>query len=105
MLAVGAADLDSRYAVFAFLAGFWREDYLPELAALNIPVFALFGEAASSISRNATPLKAADRLQSYLKHLPQATGAVLPGKNVLPYENTLAFSEAVAAFVGPLVTI
>lgn len=102
LLAAGSADLATRYAVFAFLAGFWREDYRPELAALNMPVLALFGEAASSISRKATPLDARDRLESYLAHLPQAQGAVLPGKNVLPYENTAVFAEAVAAFVAQL---
>lgn len=102
LLAVGAADVESRYAVFAFLAGFWRENYLPEMAALELPTLALFGEDASSISRNAKTVAASDRLKSYLEHLPQATGALLPGRNVLPYESTPEFTTAMVEFIDSL---
>ena len=40
----------TRYAVFSFLAGWWRRDYREELQSLHCPVLALFGEHASGIS-------------------------------------------------------
>ena len=39
MLEQGASNLASRYAVFSFLAGFWRQDYTQRLQNLQIPTF------------------------------------------------------------------
>jgi len=41
--AAGAADADTRHAVFSFVAGTWRQDYRPLLAALTTPTLILSG--------------------------------------------------------------
>lgn len=38
-------------------------------------------------------------MADYLKRLPQAQGIQLAGRNVLPYESTAEFIEAIAPFV------
>ena len=93
LLAQGA-DLDNRYAVFSFLAGFWRRDYTALVEAVQQPTLVLFGQAASGIDRISRPDDAQQRLRDYLSHLPQGTGQLIPGRNVLPYESTAAFIGA-----------
>ncbi|MCC5897080.1 MAG: alpha/beta hydrolase [Phormidium sp. BM_Day4_Bin.17] len=95
----GAADVASRHAVFSFLAGFWRQDYGPAIRELQQPVQVLFGEAASGISKRGKNDPAQKRLQDYLSQLPNAQGTLIPGRNVMPYEEPEAFVRETAAFV------
>lgn len=105
MLQQGAADLDSRHAVFSFLAGFWRQDYTTRLKAIAQPTFIAMGEQASSISRKGKSETPDERLQDYLACLPNSEGVKLPGRNVLPYESTAAFVQAIAPFIQRLETV
>ncbi|MGB3612362.1 MAG: alpha/beta hydrolase [Elainellaceae cyanobacterium] len=100
MLVAGAADTDSRHAVFSFLAGFWRRDYETDLEALQQPTLVAVGTTASSISRSGKAETPDARLQQYLNHLPNGKGIQVEGRNVLPYESTAQFVEAIAPFVA-----
>ncbi|MBW4582415.1 MAG: alpha/beta hydrolase [Tildeniella nuda ZEHNDER 1965/U140] len=104
MLKQGAADSASRHAVFSFLAGFWRQDYTDKLTTIAQPTFIAMGEQASSISRKGKSETPDERLQDYLTHLPNAEGVKLAGRNVLPYETTAAFVEAIVPFIRGLET-
>lgn len=97
MLRFGAANPASRYAVFSFLAGFWRQDYQEDLANLTPPTRILIGEQATSISRQGKAETPQQRLASYLQGLPQAQGEIIPGRNVLPYEATAEFIRAMVS--------
>ncbi|MEM9214985.1 MAG: alpha/beta hydrolase [Cyanobacteria bacterium P01_F01_bin.150] len=98
MLEQGAVNPASRYAVFSFLAGFWRQDYAERLRKLEIPTLVTVGESASSISRSGKTETPQERVALYLQHLPQAQGKIIAGRNVMPYEATTAFIEAIAPF-------
>jgi len=98
----GAEDLDSRYAVFAFLARFWQQGYGDDIRAIAQPTQVLFGQEASSVSRSGKSESPEERLQIYLDALPRGQGQLLPGRNVLPFEATDAFCQAVAGFVRSL---
>lgn len=95
----GATNLDSRYGVFSFLAGFWREDYSRAISAIAQPTLVVFGEGASSISREGISETPKQRLENYLKALPKGQGCLIPGRNVLPYESTEQFVKVVGDFV------
>ena len=99
MLVQGATDVASRYAVFSFLAGFWRQDYGQAIAAITQPTLVVVGEEASSISQTAKKETPDQRLADYLEHLQQGQGLKTPGRNVLPYESTSEFVAAIAPFV------
>ncbi|MBD1821394.1 alpha/beta hydrolase [Cyanobacteria bacterium FACHB-DQ100] len=99
MLKQGAEDLESRHAVFAFLSSFWRQDYTERIAKIHQPVLAVFGDQASSISREGKGEKVSDRLDDYLEKFPNAKGVIIPGRNVLPYESTKEFVESIEGFV------
>jgi len=98
-LSDGAKDMASRYAVFSFLAGFWRENYQEQIAAIQQPTLVVMGEKASSISREGKQETADQRLAEYLKYLPNGEGLKMSGRNVLPYESTHEFVEAIAPFI------
>lgn len=98
-LTEGAADLQSRYAVFSFLAGFWREDYASDIANITQPTLVVFGEQSSSISREGKSETVQERLNYYTVNLSQGKGCIIPGRNVLPYESTADFTKAVANFL------
>ena len=102
MLVAGAKNSESRHAVFSFLAGFWRQDYSGYLACINQPTLVVLGEAASSISKEGKQETPDERMADYLGCLPQGSGIKLPGRNVLPYESTVEFVEAIAPFVARL---
>ena len=102
MLENGAADLNTRHAVFAFLAGFWRRNYESAIAQISQPTLVLMGETASSISRDSAVESAQERIDSYCNVLPNGQGKILPGRNVLPYESTTAFTTACEEFVQQL---
>ena len=95
----GAVNLDSRYAVFSFLAGFWRQDYEKAIASITQPTLVVVGEQATSISRKGLSETPDQRIAQYLKYLPQGTARQIPGRNVLPYESTGEFTTVVAEFV------
>lgn len=100
----GAINSASRYAVFSFLAGFWRQNYQQAIANTSQPTLVVVGEQASSISKLGKSETPEERLAQYLKHLPQGEGSKIPGRNVLPYESTSEFvkvvRDAIASFQG-----
>jgi pimeloyl-ACP methyl ester carboxylesterase len=98
MLVKGAANPASCYAVFSFLAGFWRQNYREAIAAITQPTLVVVGELASSISRAGKQDTPDQRLADYLKCLSQGEGIKIAGRNVLPYESTTEFTATLAAF-------
>jgi pimeloyl-ACP methyl ester carboxylesterase len=98
-LEAGAANPASRYAVFAFLAGFWRQDYAAAIAQIPQPTLVVIGDRASSISRSGQSETPEQRLADYLRHLPNGKGIEIAGRNVLPYESTTEFVRAIGPFV------
>lgn len=113
MLHKGSRDLNSRYAVFSFLAGFWRQDYASAIAQIQQPVMIVMGNTASTIDRTTAQAEnkpetmtqqeaGKQRLQTYLDHFPRAQGVNIVGRNVLPYESVEAFAQAIAPFVTAL---
>jgi pimeloyl-ACP methyl ester carboxylesterase len=99
-LLAGAKNPANRYAVFSFLSGFWRENYSRDIAAINQPTLVVLGEEASSISREGKAETPDERLAEYLACLPQGRGIKLAGRNVLPYESTREFVNAIAPFIS-----
>ncbi|WP_293126455.1 alpha/beta fold hydrolase [Microcoleus sp. bin38.metabat.b11b12b14.051] len=97
-LQAGAANPDSRHAVFSFLAGFWRQDYSTAIQQFMNPALVIVGEKASSISQSGKKEKPEEKLAQYLANFPKAEGLLMPGRNVLPYESTAEFVGAVAEF-------
>lgn len=102
-LQADSANAATRHAVFAFLAGFWRQDYQQAIESLPCPTLAVFGEKASSVTKGYSET-AEQRLQEYLEHLPQGKGCVIPGRNVLPYEVTDEFVHVLHPFVTAVAT-
>jgi pimeloyl-ACP methyl ester carboxylesterase len=98
----GAANSDSRYAVFSFLAGFWRQNYQQAIEQITQPTLVVFGEEASSVSRKGYSETPEERLNAYLQHLPNSKGCQLPGRNVLPYESVDEFVSVVSDFIKSL---
>ena len=72
------------------------------IAAIPHPTLVVVGDTASSISRSGKQETPSDRLSDYLKHLSQGEGLKLDGRNVLPYEQTDTFVEAIAPFIARL---
>jgi pimeloyl-ACP methyl ester carboxylesterase len=95
----GAANRDSRYAVFSFLAGFWRQNYQQAIDKITQPTLVVFGEQASSVSRKGYSETPDERLAAYLQHLPNGRGCQIPGRNVLPYESVDEFVSVVSEFI------
>ncbi len=109
MLDEGSQDMASRYAVFSFLAGFWRQDYAEAIARIQQPVLIVMGEEASTIDRTTakeiekvTDDPSKKRLQDYMDRFPRAQGVSIEGRNVLPYESAAEFVKAIAPFVAEL---
>ncbi|RCJ27814.1 alpha/beta hydrolase [Nostoc minutum NIES-26] len=99
-LVKGAENIANRYAVFSFLAGFWRQDYSSYIASIKQPTLVVVGETASSISQEGKQETPDERLADYLAYLPQGRGIKLLGRNVLPYESTTEFVAAIAPFIN-----
>ncbi|MBD2776025.1 alpha/beta fold hydrolase [Iningainema tapete] len=99
-LQAGAENTASRYAVFSFLAGFWRQDYSSAIAKIKQPTLVVVGETASSISQAGKQETPDERLADYLAYLPQGSGVKITGRNVLPYESTAEFVKAISPFVN-----
>ena len=98
-LTTGAKDLNSRYAVFSFLAGFWRQNYEEAIANIQQPTLVVFGQQSSSISKEGKSETVPDRLAAYTSHLKRGQGRIISGRNVLPYESTEEFVSAIAEFI------
>lgn len=104
MLKAGAENPASRYAVFSFLAGFWKQDYGDAVARITQPTLVVLGKKASSISREGKEETPDERLAEYLKVLPNGRGLIRVGRNVLPYESTAEFVDAIAPFTSEIKT-
>lgn len=109
MLKVGSQEMASRYAVFSFLAGFWRQDYAAAIAHIQQPTLIVMGKTASTIDRTTAKQTDADaevasqqRLQTYLERFPLAQGVQVTGRNVMPYESAPEFARAIAPFIADL---
>lgn len=102
MLDQGSRKMATRYAVFSFLAGFWRQDYTDAIATIQQPILVIMGQTASTIDRTAQSTTAQQRLDDYTYHFANARGVFIPGRNVLPYESTVAFVDVLAPFVKEL---
>jgi len=101
---MGAANVETRHAVFSFLAGFWRRNYESAIAQMSQPTLVLMGEAASSISRDSAVESPEERMINYCRVLPNGEAKMICGRNVLPYESPTAFTTACQEFVQPLRT-
>ena len=102
MLHQGSRDMATRYAVFSFLAGFWRQDYGGAISSIQQPILVIMGESASTIDRTAQDTTGQKRLDSYIQHFAYARGVAIPGRNVLPYESTAEFIDVLQPFVKEL---
>ncbi|CAD5982248.1 alpha/beta fold hydrolase [Planktothrix agardhii] len=102
LLETGSKNDQSRYAVYSFLAGFWRQNYMDIMAEISIPTLAVFGTTASSISRSGFSETPEQRCQLYEKGWKNCQSAIIPGRNVLPYESTSEFVKIVAKFIRQL---
>ncbi len=102
MLDQGSRDMGTRYAVFSFLAGFWRQDYRDAIASIQQPILVIMGKTASTIDRTAQDTTAQQRLDDYTRHFANARGVFIPGRNVLPYESTAEFIRVLMPFVNNL---
>jgi len=84
----GSRSMDTRWAVYSFLAGFWRRDWEPRLTGLTLPLQVVFGGSATGIGRSRSWDDLDERLATYRRKLPEAVIDTIPGRNVLPYEST-----------------
>ena len=89
-LQVGSETMESRWAVFSFLAGFWRRNWEPQLTGLSIPLLVVFGQTATGIGRSRNWDDVEERLRTYRQKLPAAAISTIEGRNVLPYESPKA---------------
>ncbi len=100
--------MNSRHAVFSFLAGFWRQDYESAIRAIQQPTLIVMGENASTIDRSAAKqldgdgTNADQRVQNYLAHFHNAKSTNIIGRNVMPYECVEEFIKAVQMFVDQI---
>ena len=102
MLKQGSQAMDTRWAVYSFLAGFWRQGWEAQLTGLKIPVQIIFGNNATGIgsSRNWDDLH--ERLATYKRKLPSASINTIPGRNVLPYESSEDCVNSVSEWIASL---
>jgi pimeloyl-ACP methyl ester carboxylesterase len=98
----GSRNMASRYAVFSFLAGFWRKGYYEQMSQLKQPTLVVMGENASSIGKKGKQETPDERLAEYLACLPNAQGLKITGRNVLPYESTSEFVQVIMPFIKSL---
>ena len=83
----GSRNMNSRWAVYSFLAGFWRCNWEPQLTSLRLPLQVVFGGSATGIGRSRSWDDLEQRLATYRDKLPDAVIETIPGRNVLPYES------------------
>ena len=109
MLHEGSRDMNSRYAVFSFLAGFWRQDYESAMQQIQQPTLIVMGKEASTIDRSvakqvdSTSISSANkRVKDYLENWHSAEDISISGRNVLPYESVSEFTKGVKLFVDQI---
>ncbi|MFM7365080.1 MAG: alpha/beta hydrolase [Cuspidothrix sp.] len=98
-LMADAKNMNSRYAVFAFLARFWQRDYTNDIAAITHPTLLVIGEKSLGISKESKKELPDERLEFYLSCLPQSQSVKMIGKNVMPYEYSQEFVGAISPFI------
>ena len=98
-LTTEAKNTRTRYAVFSFLAGFWRKDYTQEISEIKQPTLVVWGKQTSSISKESKGETVEKRSNLYLKHLSNGEVKIIEGRNVLPYESTSEFVRVVSDFL------
>ncbi|WP_017293613.1 alpha/beta fold hydrolase [Geminocystis herdmanii] len=98
MLSQSAIEPKSRYAVFSFLAGFWRKDYTKLMQKLDQKILLLMGEKATSVSKEGFKETPDQRIELYQKNIPNVQGKKIKGRNVLPYESSEEFLTEVINF-------
>ena len=96
----GVAVHGPRWAVYSFLAGFWRRDWEPRLTGLTLPLQVVFGGSATGIGRSRSWDDLDERLATYRHKLPEAVIDTIPGRNVLPYESPDACVSCVRRWVS-----
>ncbi|PAX52714.1 alpha/beta fold hydrolase [Brunnivagina elsteri] len=95
----GSRNMASRYAVFSFLAGFWRKNYSDEIKSIQQPTLIVLGAATTSVSKRGITKTTNEWLADYLGAFPQSQGKIISGRNVLPYESAVEFVSAVKSFL------
>jgi pimeloyl-ACP methyl ester carboxylesterase len=98
MLEKAAVNPQNRYAVFSFLAGFWRKDYSKLLKQIEQPVLMLLGAKASSVSKDGFQESLEQRMELYQQNIPNLVAHKISGRNVIPYESTAEFVKEVNDF-------
>jgi pimeloyl-ACP methyl ester carboxylesterase len=98
-LTTEAKNIRTRYAVFSFLAGFWRKDYTKDISEIKQPTLVVWGKQTSSISKESKGETVEKRSNLYLKHLSNGEVKIIEGRNVLPYESTSEFVRVVSDFL------
>lgn len=98
MLEKAAINPMNRFAVFSFLAGFWRKDYSKLMAKLEQKILLLMGEKATSVSKEGFKETPQQRVELYRKNIPNLTAKIMKGRNVLPYESTEDFVRETISF-------
>lgn len=88
MLHEGSKVMDTRWAVFSFLAGFWRCGWESTLTSVDKPFLVVFGRSATGIGRSSNWDDLEERLKTYNTKLINAEIQTIEGRNVLPYEST-----------------
>ena len=94
--------MNTRWAVYSFLAGFWRQGWEAQLTGLNIPVQIIFGTNATGIGSSRKWDDLNERLGTYKEKLPNASISTIPGRNVLPYESSEECVSSVSEWVASL---
>ncbi|HEY9705986.1 MAG TPA: alpha/beta hydrolase, partial [Allocoleopsis sp.] len=98
----GAENLNTRYAVYSFLAGFWRQDYRAKMSKIKQPTFIVMGDQTSSVGKNKQAETPQARLNFYLDQFQNSEGIIISGRNVLPYESPLEFASVSINFLNKI---
>jgi len=98
----GAENLKTRYAVYSFLAGFWRQDYRERMSKIKQKTLIVMGDQTSSVGKNKKRETPEERLNFYLNQFTNSEGVIIAGRNVLPYESPLEFVSVSVNFVNKI---
>ncbi|WP_373479930.1 alpha/beta fold hydrolase [Geminocystis sp.] len=98
MLEKAAINPENRYAVYSFLAGFWRKDYSKLMKKLEQKILLLIGEKATSVSKDGFKETPDKKIKLYQENIPNIEAKKIKGRNVLPYESTQEFLTEVVNF-------
>ncbi len=99
MLEKGGLNPKNRYAVFSFLAGFWRKDYTKLMKTMEQKTLLLMGKEATSVSKDGFKESPDQRIELYKQNMLNLEGKKISGRNVLPYESTEEFLAEVQDFI------